>query len=151
MPFVFKKTFVTIDPLKKIPLQKNFFMLRIGLEYELEIIVTPKDTAKAYGSGLVEVFATPAMIALMEKTSLELVTPFLEPGKNTVGTEVHVKHIKATPLGQRVQSWAQLTEMDGNKLTFSVEAYDENGLIGSGFHKRYIIDEAQFMAKLENQ
>ena len=123
-------------------------MLKEGIEKELEIIVTPKDTAKSYGSGLVEVFATPAMIALMEKTALQLVIPFLEKGKNTVGTEICVKHIKATPLGKRVQSYAKLTEINGSKLKFEVEAYDEDGLIGTGIHKRYIIDEKAFMEGL---
>lgn len=123
-------------------------MLKEGLEKELEIIVTPQDTAKAYGSGLVEVFATPAMITLMEKTALQLVTPYLDGGKNTVGTEISVKHIKATPVGKRVQSFAKLVEVNGPKLKFEVEAYDEDGLIGTGTHKRYIIDEKAFMEGL---
>mgnify|MGYP002641672005 CR=1 FL=1 len=122
--------------------------LKTDIEKELEIIITPKDTAKAYGSGMVEVFATPAMIALMEKTALQLVTPFLPKGKNTVGTEVNIKHIKATPLGQKVQSFAKLTKIEGAKLTFLVEAYDANGLIGTGIHKRYIIDEKEFMENI---
>lgn len=124
-------------------------MLTLGIEKELEIIVTPQDTAKAYGSGLVEVFATPAMIALMEKTALLLVAPYLEEGKNTVGTEISVKHIKATPLGKRVQSYAKLIEIDGPKLKFQVEAYDEDGWIGTGTHKRYMIDEKSFMEGLK--
>lgn len=123
-------------------------MLETGLELEIEIVVTPKDTAKAYGSGLVEVFATPAMVALMEKTALQLVAPHLEEGKNTVGTEISVKHFKATPLGKRVQSFAKLVEINGPKLKFEVEAYDEDGLIGKGIHKRYIIDEKAFMENL---
>ena len=122
--------------------------LKIGLENELEILVTPKDTAKAYGSGMIEVFATPAMIALMEKTALLLASPFLKKGRNTVGTEICVKHIKATHLGQRVQSYAKLIEIDGKKLIFQVEAYDEKGLIGTGTHNRYIIDEEEFMNSL---
>jgi len=129
-------------------LQKQLEM-KIGTEKELEIIVTPKDTAKTYGSGLVEVFATPAMVALMEKTALLLVAPYLEEGKNTVGTEINIKHIKATPLGKRVQSYAKLVEVNGPKLLFEVEVYDEDGLIGSGTHKRYIIDEAAFMEGLK--
>jgi len=122
--------------------------LKIGTEKEIEILVTPKDTAKAYGSGLVEVFATPAMVALMEKTALELILPFIEEGMNTVGTEINVKHIKATPLGKRVQSYARLMEVDGLKLTVEVEAYDEDGLIGKGVHKRYIINEEEFLKSL---
>lgn len=121
----------------------------IGIEHDIEIIVTPKDTAKAYGSGLVEVFATPAMIALMEKSALQLVGPFLEEGKNTVGTEICVKHLKATGLGKRVQATAKLIAVDGPKLSFEVEAYDEDGLIGKGTHKRYVIEEEAFMKSLE--
>lgn len=121
---------------------------KIGTENELEILVTPKDTALAYGSGMVEVFATPALIALLEKTALELAMPFLEEGKNTVGTEINVKHIKATPLGKRVQSHARLIEANGPRLIFEVEAYDEDGLIGKGTHHRYVIDEVEFMSKL---
>lgn len=122
--------------------------LKIGTEKEIEILVTPKDTAMAYGSGLVEVFATPAMVALMEKTALELILPFIEKGMNTVGTAINVKHIKATPLGKRVQSYAKLIEVDGLKLTFEVEAYDEDGLIGKGVHKRHIINEEEFLNSL---
>lgn len=121
---------------------------KIGTEKEIEILVTPKDTAISYGSGLVEVFATPAMIALMEKTALQLVMPFLEKGMNTVGTEINVKHIKATPLGKRVQSYAKLIEAQGAKLIFEVEAYDEDGMIGKGIHKRYVINEEEFMKSL---
>ena len=123
--------------------------LEIGIEHDVEIIVTPNDTAKAYGSGLVEVFATPAMVALMEKSALQLVGPFLEEGKNTVGTEISVKHVKATGLGKRVQATAKLIAADGPKLTFEVEAYDEDGLIGKGIHKRYVIDEEAFMKSLD--
>lgn len=122
--------------------------LKIGSENELEIIVTTKDTAKSYGSGKLEVFATPAMIALMEKTALQLAAPFLTKGQDTVGVEICVKHIKATPIGKIVQSYAKLTEIDGEKLIFQVEVYDEKGLIGTGTHKRYVIDEIAFMNSL---
>jgi len=121
---------------------------KIGTEKEIEILVTPNDSAKSYGSGLIEVFATPAMVALMEKTALQLVMPFLEEGMNTVGTEISVKHVKATPMGKRVQSYAKLIEANGPKLVFEVEAYDEDGLIGKGIHKRYVINEQEFMNSL---
>ena len=121
---------------------------KIGTEKEFEILVTPNDSAKSYGSGLIEVFATPAMVALMEKTALQLVMPFLEEGMNTVGTEISVKHVKATPMGKRVQSYAKLIEANGPKLVFEVEAYDEDGLIGKGIHKRYVINEQEFMNSL---
>ncbi len=122
--------------------------LKIGIENELEIIVTTKDTAKAYGSGMVEVFATPAMVALMEKTALQLVAPFLLKGRTTVGTEICVKHLKPTSLGHRVQSYVKLNQIEGNKLLFQVEVYDEKGLIGTGTHKRYIVEEKEFMKSI---
>ena len=122
--------------------------LKIGLENELEIIITPQDTAKSYGSGKLDVFATPAMIALMEKTALQLVAPFLAEGQDTVGTEINVKHIKATAVGQRVECYAKLHEIDEKKITFIVEAYDEKGLIGTGTHKRYFIDIAKFISSI---
>lgn len=124
--------------------------IEVGMRYELTQKVEQKDTAKAYGSGLVEVFATPAMIALMEKTALNVVHKALEDGQNTVGTEVSVKHVKATPVGMQVRCTAVLIANEGAKLTFEVEAYDEKGLIGKGIHKRYIINEAGFMQQLQS-
>lgn len=122
--------------------------IKVGMTLEMSQKVEVKDTAKAYGSGLVEVFATPAMVALMEKTALNVVHKALAEGQNTVGTEVSVKHVKATPMGMEVRCKATLVAHDGPKLTFEVEAYDEQGLIGKGIHKRYIIDEAAFMKSL---
>lgn len=122
--------------------------IKIGLKAEFEIIVSPKDTASQYGSGNLDVFATPAMIALMEKTSMMCIQNYLEAGQNSVGVEINVKHVKATPVGEAVLCIAELTEVDRSKLTFSVEAYDNEGLIGQGIHKRFLIDEKQFMAKI---
>lgn len=122
--------------------------LLVGLKAEFEIIVSPKDTADQYGSGSLEVFATPAMIALMEKTAMMCISKYLDAGQNSVGTEINVKHIKATPLGQAVLCIAELVEIDRSKLTFNVEAFDNEGMIGYGIHKRFLIDEEQFMAKL---
>lgn len=122
--------------------------LKPGITLREEKLVQPADSARAFGSGLVDVFATPAMIALMEHTSLTLVMPFLEKGQNTVGTHVDVKHLKATPLGKKVWCIATLLEVEGRRLTFKVEAFDEKGLIGTGTHSRYIIDEERFLASL---
>jgi len=122
--------------------------LNPGIKLREEKTVQPADSARAFGSGLVDVFATPAMIALMEHTSLTLVTPFLGKGQNTVGTHVDVKHLKATPLGQKVWCEATLSEVEGRRLVFKVEAFDEKGLIGTGTHSRYIIDEERFLASL---
>ena len=124
--------------------------MKIGIENLIELTVLEKDTAKAYGSGDLNVFATPAMIAAMENAALELVKPFLEIGEGTVGTLVNVKHIRPTPLGGRVNTVARLIEIDGKKLTFEVEAYDFNGLIGSGTHKRFIINEVEFMNSINS-
>lgn len=122
--------------------------LKIGLKAEFEIIVSPKDTASNYGSGNLDVFATPAMVALMEKTAMMCISDYLEEGQNSVGTEINIKHIKASKIGESVLCIAELIEIDRSKLTFNVEAFDTEGIIGHGIHKRFLIDEKQFMAKI---
>lgn len=114
----------------------------------MEITVQARDTAIAYGSGLVEVFATPAMIALMENTAHTSLSNFLSQEQLTVGTEVNIKHIKATGLGKKVWAESELLETDGKRLVFRVEAFDEDGKIGFGNHTRYIVDREKFMAAL---
>lgn len=124
--------------------------IQTGLKAEFEIIVSPKDTAVQYGSGNLDVFATPALIALMEKTAILCISDQLEAGQNSVGVEVNVKHIKATPVGEAVLCIAELVEVDRSKLIFKVEAFDNEGMIGHGIHKRFLIDEKQFMAKMNS-
>jgi fluoroacetyl-CoA thioesterase len=119
-----------------------------GLSLKQEKVVTFEDTAVKFGSGFLEVFATPAMLAFMEQTSLMLVQPFLEPDFGTVGTEVNITHLRATPVNTRVECIATLTHIDGNSLTFNVIVNDETGIIGEGTHSRFIIDEKRFMKKL---
>jgi len=114
-----------------------------------EVKVTKELTAARYGSGLVEVYATPAMIALMEKTCQESVQDQLEHGQLTVGTLVNVRHLKATPIGMMVECTSELTEIEGRKLVFKVTAKDEKGIIGEGIHERFIVNEKDFMKKLE--
>lgn len=116
--------------------------------FVLEESVKFETTAKAVGSGLLEVFATPAMIALMEKTAMMAVSEQMPEGFNTVGTRVEVDHIKATPLGMKVRCEASLRAQDGRKLEFEVVAHDETGLIGKGLHTRFIINEDRFMQKI---
>ncbi|PKP23098.1 MAG: thioesterase [Bacteroidetes bacterium HGW-Bacteroidetes-21] len=111
--------------------------------------VTAEKTARHYGSGMVEVLATPAMIAAMEKTCMESVSPYLPEGMQTVGTYVQVSHIKATRIGLDVAYHAVLTQINGNELTFEVNANDTVGEIGSGIHKRFIINVEKFLKKLE--
>jgi fluoroacetyl-CoA thioesterase len=124
------------------------FAIKEGLTHIEEMTVSRNDTAASYGSGLVEVFATPAMIALMEKTALKTVTDHLPEGYNTVGIEVCVRHLKATAVGGKVSCEAILERVDGRKLHFSVIARDEKNIIGNGTHVRYIINEKDFMDAL---
>lgn len=125
--------------------------LTIGIIGNKEIIVSDEDTAARYGSGLIDVFATPAMIGLMENTAQLSVHPFLPEGSITLGTEVNVKHLSATPVGQKVHCKTKLIAIEGKKLIFEVSARDGNGPIGSGTHSRYIVDAKRFMDKLSQK
>ncbi len=105
-------------------------------------------SAARVGSGLVDVFATPMLVALIEQTCYESVLPHLEEGQGTVGTLVNISHVSATPVGKRVWCESELVDVDRRRLVFSVKAYDECGLIGEGTHERFVIDTAKFMEKL---
>lgn len=120
-----------------------------GTKGEMEIEVEYKNTAASVGSGLVEVFATPSMIALMENTAQSSVAKDLPEGFATVGVDVNIKHIKATPIGMKVKCFSELEDIKGKKLCFKVEAFDEKGKIGEGSHTRYIIDIDKFMGNLK--
>lgn len=122
-----------------------------GLSLRQTKKVTHDDTAARYGSGFLEVFATPAMVAFMEYTSLMAVQPFLEPGYGTVGTALNISHLRATPVGMNLECVASLSEINGNYLTFNVIVSDETGKIGEGTHTRFIIDETRFMKKLQKE
>lgn len=123
--------------------------METGIIGKEELIVNETNTAEALGSGSLAVFATPAMIALMEKTARLSVAPFLEDGQSTVGTLVNVKHLSASPVGMKITCRTELKEIDRRRLVFHVECSDEAGIIGEGEHERFIIDEAKFMAKTE--
>lgn len=123
--------------------------METGIIGKEELIVNEMNTAEALGSGSLAVFATPAMIALMEKTARLSVAPFLEDGQSTVGTLVNVKHLSASPVGMKITCRTKLKEIDRRRLVFHVECSDEAGIIGEGEHERFIIDEAKFMAKTE--
>lgn len=127
------------------------FSISPGIEGRKEIIVTAEKTATAFGSGTVDVFATPAMIALMEQTAMESVSNHLPDGFVTVGTEVSVKHFKATLPGKKVSCNSKLLQSEGRKLLFEVNASDETGMIGSGLHIRYIVDKQMFIDNLKNK
>ena len=124
-------------------------MLEAGIKGTKEIMVTNENTAKTMGSGTLDVFATPAMIALMENTAYESVASELEEGRGTVGTALNVKHVAATPVGMKVTCETELIKVDGRALTFSVKAFDEKGLIGEGEHERFIVFNEKFQAKAD--
>ena len=125
--------------------------MQAGIKGRREQTVTAEMSAARIGSGLVEVFATPMMVALIEQTCLESVIPYLDEGQGTVGTLVNVSHVSATPVGMRVWCESELVEVDRRRLVFKVKAYDECGLIGEGTHERFIIDNAKFMEKIKNK
>lgn len=125
--------------------------LKKGTVYKTkELTVGEKDTALAYGSGGLEVLSTPAMIALMEKAAYCLLVSY-PVEVESVGTMMNVKHTRACAPGAIVYASAEVTGIDGNKVNFSVKAYDGKGEIGSGEHTRYIIDPARFMKKLKEK
>ena len=126
-------------------------MLKEGITGHQETIVTVENTAKTMKSGTLDVFATPAMIALMEQTAYESVAGEVEEGYGTVGTMLNVKHVSATPLGMKVTCESTLTKIDGRALTFEVKAFDERGLIGEGIHERFLVQNEKFQAKANNK
>lgn len=122
--------------------------MEAGIKNEKSIVVTEDVTASKVGSGLLPVYATPSMIALMEGTCAESVQSELAEGEGTVGVSVDIKHIAATPIGMKVRCESFLKEVNGKKLVFEVNVYDEKGLIGTGTHKRAIINNEAFMTRL---
>jgi predicted thioesterase len=121
----------------------------LGLSYTSTTIVSNTNTALTLGSGDMDVFATPAMVALMENAAMNAVAPHLEQGQTTVGTEISTTHIKASALGATITATAILTAVDGRKLTFSVTAREGDTLIGTGTHTRFVVDRERFMSKLK--
>ena len=122
--------------------------MNIGTSYTATTVVNSNNTASALGSGDMDVFATPAMVALMENAAMNAVAPALPQGSTTVGAEMNTTHIKPSAIGAKVRATATLTAVEGRKLTFAVEAADEAGTIGKGTHVRFIVDKERFMAKL---
>lgn len=122
-------------------------MLEVGIKHSKTETVTDNNTAAALGSGLLPVYATPAMIALLEGCCAEAVAPELEEGCTTVGTKLEVEHVAATPLGMEVCCSCELIEVDRRRLVFTVEIVDKAGVIGKGKHERFIVPSEKFMAK----
>lgn len=126
-------------------------MLEKGIKGTGRQVVTKKLTAKEMGSGELAVYATPAMITLMEETAYKSVTAELEDGMGTVGTLMNVKHVSASPVGMEITCETELTEVDGRRLVFTVKAYDTKGLIGEGVHERFVIVNEKFQAKTDSK
>ena len=118
-----------------------------GLRHIEQLVVEHKDTAAVYGSGALEVFATPAMIALMEKSCLESVANKIGDGNTTVGIAVNIKHLKASPVGSTIRCEAELVEVDRRRLVFSVKCFEGEALVGEGIHERFVVDSQKFMSK----
>lgn len=125
--------------------------IETGLTGRAETVVTDANTAAAVGSGLAPVFATPAMIALMENAAVNALQPHLGPEEGSVGTRLDVSHDAATPVGMRVWAQAEVTAVEGRKVTFAVSAFDEAGPIGGGTHQRFVINSEKFLAKAQGK
>ena len=118
-----------------------------GIKGSASVPVVYENTAAGAGSGAVEVFATPSMIALMEKAALTAVKPYLAEGETTVGTEIHVTHDAAVPVGETVVAEAELVAVDRRRLDFTVIARVGDELIGKGTHTRFVVNEERFLQK----
>ena len=122
--------------------------MEIGLKYQSRVVVSEDNTALKLGSGDMEVFATPAMIALMENAAMNAVAEHLDVGATTVGTMMRSSHIKASAVGATITAEAELVAVEGRRLSFVVKAWDEKGTIGEGEHERFIVDRERCLSKL---
>ena len=125
--------------------------IEVGLKGRSETVVTQHNTANAIGSGLVPVFATPYMIALMENAAANSLLPYLGADEGSVGTQLNVAHTSATPIGMKVWANTEVTAVEGKKITFSVTAFDEAGEIGHGTHERFLIQTDKFLARAQGK
>lgn len=123
--------------------------IETGIKGQQSLVVNQNNTAKTFGSGTLEVFATPAMIALMEFTAYTSIEEFLPKEITSVGIEINVKHIKATPIGKEVKCLSFLEKIEGKRLYFTIEAFDQEGKIGEANHIRYIVDADKFLERLK--
>ena len=123
--------------------------ITIGMHGIATNLVEKEDTAAEVGSGSLLVYATPCMVALMEGAACEAIAQTLPDGQTTVGIELNIQHLSATPVGLKVWAESELISVEGRKLIFNVEAFDECGSIGKGTHERFIINKEKFMARVE--
>lgn len=122
--------------------------ITVGMKAQVATLVERADTALEVGSGSLLVYATPCMVALMEGAACEAIAEVLPEGKTSVGTALQISHLAATPVGLEVYAEAEVTEIDGNTITFRVAAFDETGKIGEGMHKRAIVTSQRFLDKV---
>jgi fluoroacetyl-CoA thioesterase len=127
--------------------QKRPLPLSPGLSAEVEIIVSETETAVHLGSGSITVYATPALVALMENAAVRALEGHLPSGQTTVGGRIDVRHMAATPVGMVVRAKAELVEVEGRKLSFHIQAWDEVELIGEASHLRFIVEESAFLER----
>ena len=121
--------------------------ITVGMKGEVGTLVEREDTAKEVGSGSLLVYATPCMVALMEGAACEAIEEALSDTQTTVGTELNIQHLSATPVGLEVRAEAEVIAVDGKVITFEVKAFDEAGEIGKGTHKRVIVNTQKFLEK----
>ena len=123
--------------------------ITVGCKGRAETTVTQENTAAAVGSGLVPVFATPYMIALMENAAVNALAPCMAEGEGTVGTRLEVTHDAATPVGMKVWCESRLVQADGRRMVFQAEVFDECGKIGEGEHERFLVRAERFQQKAD--
>ena len=121
--------------------------ITVGMKGEVSTLAEREDTAKEVGSGSLLVYATPCMVALMEGAACEAIEEAMTDTQTTVGTELNIQHLSATPVGLEVRAEAEVTAVDGKVVTFEVRAFDEAGEIGRGTHKRVIVNSQKFLDK----
>ncbi len=119
-----------------------------GMTHELEVKTQPEDSAQKFYAHLPDVFATPFLVGLMERVSAELINMHLQPGEQSVGIAMDLKHMAATPLGMQIRVKTEVTAVEGRKLTFRLEAFDEVEKIGEATHERFVIQAAKFNARV---
>lgn len=122
-------------------------VIEVGMKGEVSTLVEREDTAKEVGSGSLLVYATPCMVALMEGAACEAIAEALPEEKTSVGIELNISHLSATPVGLEVRAEAEVTAVEGSVITFAITAYDEAGKIGEGTHKRAIVSTQRFLDK----
>ena len=126
-------------------------MLTVGIEGKGTVVVAERHTARVRASGTLDVFATPAMIELIEETAWKSVAKELDEGSTSVGTNLNVRHLSATPVGMKLTCKTKLVETDGRRLVFDVEVFDEAGKVGEGTHERFIVQSEKFQKKADGK